>query len=141
MGLRIATAVAVMLVTAGCALLEPAPRMPSWVQDRAPMTPCGEATVEGEGEPPIGMRRCMQSAHEAGAEAELIVRHPSPTDGLPLDTYTRLLADGSAEMILHLAPNAPDGGSWEFFRCAIVEFTDPVTATFTLEECVISPMP
>ena len=87
------------------------------------------------------MRRCLLSAHAAGAEAELIVRHPSPTDGLPVDSYTRVLADGSAEMILHLAPGTPDGGSWEYFRCAVLEISDPASAGFTLHDCVLTPVP
>jgi len=127
-------------MAAGCALADPTPPMPAWVRDREPMTACGDATVEGDGDAPVAMRRCLLSAHAAGAEAELIARHPSPTDGLPLHSYTRVLADGSVEMILHLAPDAPDGGSWEYFRCATLEITDPASARFTLQDCAQTPL-
>ena len=137
--LGIGALVALMALAAGCALADPTP--PAWVRDRAPMTACGDATIEGDGEAPVEMRRCLLSAHAAGAEAELITRHPNPSDGLPLDVYTWVLADSSAEMILHLAPDAPDGGSWEYFRCATLEISDPASARFTLDDCVMTAVP
>ena len=118
------------VVLAGCSLLGE----PDWVRDLPSLPSCGEMTIHGDGAPIQG-NRCLRAALDAGTGAELIVRYRDPAEGLPADTYTRILPDGSAELILHIDPERSGREGWELHRCASVELTDPATQALQLTDC------
>jgi len=118
------------VVLAGCSLLV----APDWVRERPPLPSCGEMTMYGDAAP-IDGNRCLRAALDGGTGAELIVRYRDPAEGLPTDTYTRILPDGRAELIIHVDPERSGQEGWELHRCASVELTDPATQALQLTNC------
>lgn len=108
---------------------------PDWVRDRAPLPSCGDVIVVGDDPTPDAAERCMLAALRDGTGAELIVRHRQPTDGLPVDGYSRLLPDGSAEFILHIDPERSGPEGWELHRCEDARVSDDGLGRLVMDGC------
>jgi hypothetical protein len=133
---RAAVLIGALAVT-GCGLLD----APEWVTTRTALPSCGDVTVSGDEAPPATTIDCLMEGLRHRRGAELIVRHRQPAQGLPVDSYQRLLPDGTAELILHLDPNRSGAEGWELHRCQGVQVSHIVDGSLQFNDCEPVPSP
>jgi hypothetical protein len=104
-------------VLAGCGLL-PSDE-PEWIRGRQPLPACGDVTLRGIEDPPPEMDLCLAAGLRNGRGAEAIIRYREVQGGPPIDAYTRVLPDGTGELIHHVGPGSSNA-TWELIACARV---------------------
>ena len=128
-----AFALAAVLGATGCAIVSTGE--PAWVRDRAPLPSCGEVIVHGDEPIDPDLNRCLGRGRTNGRGAELVVRARDRLNGLPVDSFTRVYPDGTAELILHLDPERSGPEGWERHACGQVELAEAAAGSLTFSDC------
>ena len=125
-----------------------APQQPDWILNRQPLESCGveDVTANGLGVN-VDARRCLLTAFQSGAGAELISTRATE-EGDPVTSYYRVHENGTIELFVDATHDRFGARTWGRYSCGTLVSADEMNPNLANEDrvfievdCVPLPVP